>query len=83
MQHYLDQRQEKLNRKIPLSQTTHLAIVSPITWNVLIKNKYNEIAFFKVVGYNSSLLKIICIIVEDMIFLSIIIIYKTWLFSAL
>lgn len=44
---------------MPLSKTTHLKIVSPIIWNVFIENKYNEIAFFKVVGYNPSLLQII------------------------
>ena len=44
---------------MPLSKTIHLTIVSLIIWNVFIENKYNEIAFFKVVGYNPSLLQII------------------------
>lgn len=44
---------------MPLSKTTHLTIVTLIIWNVFIENKYNEIAFFKVVGYNPSLLQII------------------------
>jgi len=41
---------------MPRSKSTHLTIISPIIWNVFIENKYNEIAFFKVVGYNPSLL---------------------------